>query len=364
MFPSPLYVTPEKKLIYDSPEFIYPWYRKLNFSTDDWKSGCIYLRMGGAFTKNQYIHMGYMRENYFIDQISPRRFTHNELAVLKGLYKYNYNKRSNKSRMYNKIAYATNVYVVEAIAREIRDYICNAGKQIMHADMGKPSKNVSKRKGEPEKKLLFPKRFVKEIRIKKLKGINNLSLRFDKNIVALMGVNDSGKPTILHVLACVYFPYEKGENYKFSYFFTPNSGASWKGSCFTVINYDFNEKKDIPKKYEKQGERWARYASRPLRDVHFMGIATCIPEIELEKRTSFINYVSKTLNDKLTEKIISTASYILSKDDEELLLHEAGRKKCGSAYKRRNNIFCIKHGLVNNASLKYCKLYIWQINIH
>ena len=52
----------------------------------------------------------------------------------------------------------------------------------------------------------------------------------------------------------------------------------------------------------------------------------CIPEIEVEKKTSFINYVSKTLSDKLNEKIIIAASYILNKDYEELLLHEAGRK--------------------------------------
>lgn len=326
-FPKPLYISPERKLTYEDPEYIYPWYRKLNFSTSEWEKGYVYLRTRGAFEKKQYIHMGYMRENYFIDQIGPRRFTHNELATLKGLHKYNYNKRSNKSRMYNKIAYATNVYVVEAIASEIRDYICNDGKQIVHGVVEEPPKIVPKKKREPEKKLLFPKRFVKEIRIQKLKGISNLSLRFDKNIVALMGVNGSGKSTILHALACTYTPYEKGENYKFSYFFTPNPDASWKGSCFTVINHDFNEKRDISKKYEKQGDRWARYTSRPQRDVYFMGISSCIPEIELEKKTSFINYVSKTLNDKLTEKIILTASYILSKDYEELLLHETGRKK-------------------------------------
>ena len=45
------------------------------------------------------------------------------------------------------------------------------------------------------------------------------------------------------------------------------------------------------------------------------------------EKTSFINYVSKTLSDKLNEKIIIEASCILNKDYEELLLHEAGRKK-------------------------------------
>ncbi len=326
-FPKPTYVNPEKELVYESPENVYPWYRKLSFPTDDWENGFLYLRTRGTSAKVQYIHMGYMRENYFIDQIGPRKFTHNELAALKGLHRYNYNKRSNKSRMYNKIAYATNVYVVEAIASGIEEYVRNNWKLIAHEETVESTKTKAKKKREPEKKILFPKRFLTEIRIQKLKGINNLSLRFDKNIVALMGVNGSGKSTILHALACAYAPYEKGENYKFSYFFTPNPDASWRGSSFTVINYDFNEKKHISKKYEKQGDRWARYASRPQRDVYFMGISSCIPEIELEKRTSFINYVSKILNDKLTEKIILTASYILNKDYKELLLHEAGRKK-------------------------------------
>lgn len=202
VFPKAMYVSPERELLLESPEKIYPWYRKLNFPTSDWKRGCLYLRTRGI-----------------------------------------------------------------------------------------------------------------------------LSEKFDKNIVALMGVNGSGKSTILHALACSYSPYEKGEDYKFSYFFTPNPDASWKGSCFTVVNYDLNEKKEVPKKFEKKGDRWVRYASRPQRDVYFMGISSCIPEIELEKKTSFINYVSKTLSDKLNEKIIIAASYILNKDYEELLLHEAGRKK-------------------------------------
>jgi len=237
------------------------------------------------------------------------------------------NRQSNKNRTYNKIAYATNVYVVEAIARELKSYLCCDSKKYVHKEPERSTKNISEKKQDKERKVLFPKRLLKEIRIQKLKGINNLCLKFDKNLVALMGVNGSGKSTVLHALACSYSPYEKGENYKFSYFFTPNPDASWKGSCFTIVNYDLNEKKEVSKKFEKKGDRWARYDSRPQRDVYFMGISSCIPEIEIEKKTSFINYVSKTLSDKLNEKIIIEASYILNKDYEELLLHEAGRKK-------------------------------------
>lgn len=327
IFPEQSHAAPDRKIICDPYENIYPWYRNIKFSTVGWEKGCLYLRTGGKITKTEQIHMGYMRENYIVDEIGPRRLTHNELASLKGLCKYNYNVNSNKSRMYYKIAYATNVYAVEAIANEIRNNIYHESETTAQKDEIDQTKTISKTKRDTEKKLLFPKRFLKEIRIQKLKGINNLTLKFDKNIVAIMGVNGSGKSTILHALACAYAPYEKEENYKFSYFFTPNPDASWNGSCFTLINYDVNEKKEILKKYEKQKDRWVRYASLPQRDVYFMGISSCIPEIEIEKKTSFINYVSKTLNDKITDKIVLAASYILNKDYEELLLNESGKKK-------------------------------------
>lgn len=323
-FPEPMYAYPEMKIVYQSSETIYPWYRKINFSTKDWEEGNWYLRTKGVIGKTVSIRMGYMREYYLMDEIGPRRFTHNELATLKGLYEYNYNKQSNKNRMYNKIASASNVYAIKAIASKIREFIESNDK--------KTAKNINiehteKKTNKKEKKILFPKCVLKEITIKKLKGINNLSLSFEKKLVALMGVNGSGKSTILHALACVYSPHDKGEDYKFSYFFTPNPDASWDGSCFTVINYDYNEDKETPKKYEKKGHRWARYSLRPERDVYFMGVTSCIPEIEIEKKTSYINYTSTSERSKFKDKIINSAAYILNKDYQELMSHEAGRKK-------------------------------------
>lgn len=95
-FPQSSNINFNRKLIYDLPENIDPWYRKLNFLTNDWERGYFYLRIRGVVEKTEYIHMGYMRENYCIDQIGPRRLTHNELASLKGLYQYNYNNQRNK----------------------------------------------------------------------------------------------------------------------------------------------------------------------------------------------------------------------------------------------------------------------------
>lgn len=180
------------------------------------------------------------------------------------------------------------------------------------------NRKLKAKKNQP--KHIFPKCILKEIHIEKLKGLNSLSLKFNKNLTALMGVNGSGKSTILHALACTYSKYVKGENYKFSYFFTPNPDATWKDSCFTVINYDETEKKEIIKKYQKKKNRWANYVSRPTRDVHYIGVASSIPQIEVEKTTSFINYTSNSEKDKSAEKVIRDASYILNKEYTELLV--------------------------------------------
>ena len=53
-----------------------------------------------------------------------------------------------------------------------------------------------------------------------------------------MGVNGSGKTTVIHALACAYQPDEdgKGENHRFPEFFVPNTDSLWKGSEFTVAN--------------------------------------------------------------------------------------------------------------------------------
>lgn len=323
-FPEPFYISPIHKPSYENSDMVNDWYRKINFSTEDWEEDNWYIRIRGKVDKTSNVHMGYMRENYIVDSIGPRRFTHNELAAFKGLYSFDYNKCINKKRMYSKIAYASNVFILKAIADSIKEFIQGEEKLIIKETKHK-KKKVKTKTDIP--KIIFPKYILKEVTIKKLKGINNLSLKFDNNLVALMGVNGSGKSTILHALACTYKPYQNGKSYKFSEFFIPNPDASWNDSNLTIANYDLNEGKVISKKYEKKGARWARYSTRPMRDIYFMGISSCIPEIEIEKKSSFINYVSNSEKNKLADKIIKDASYILNKNYEELMSHVAGKKK-------------------------------------
>ena len=67
---------------------------------------------------------------------------------------------------------------------------------------------------------------------KNLKGLKDAQFVFEKPLTAIMGVNGSGKTTVIHALACAYQPPEggKGENHRFPDFFVPNTDALWKGS--------------------------------------------------------------------------------------------------------------------------------------
>ncbi|WP_162800394.1 ATP-dependent nuclease [Acetobacterium bakii] len=187
------------------------------------------------------------------------------------------------------------------------------------------------KKSEPQKpkikKVLLPKHRITNINIKELKGLKNLDIHISKNLVAIMGVNGCGKSTILHALACMYTPFENGENYKFSYFFTPNTDSNWKNSKLSMTYYDEYAKKEIVREYKKDFDRWApRYVHRPKRDIYFLGITSCIPEIEIEKQTSFIHYSTKDPRDDISKKIVNDAAYILNKNYESLTSHKTKKK--------------------------------------
>ncbi len=116
---------------------------------------------------------------------------------------------------------------------------------------------------------------ITSMNIKNLKGLKNLNIAFDKPLTAIMGVNGSGKSTIIHALACCFSPdSDWGENWKFSYFFTPNPNASWKNSYFTLkFNaIEKNEIKNESRTYHKDADRWApRYTNRPIRECCLFG---------------------------------------------------------------------------------------------
>ena len=63
-------------------------------------------------------------------------------------------------------------------------------------------------------RIIKPRNKIRRLQIEKLKGLKKLDILFEKNLTAIMGVNGVGKSTVLHALACMFSPDEKGEDHK------------------------------------------------------------------------------------------------------------------------------------------------------
>ena len=325
-----------KRSVFKEDEYkVDDWYRKIKIKSDiEYQNDFYYINERGKVSLTSLIHMGIYREMYLVDSIGLRKFTHNECAALKGLEGYDFNKCTNKQHMYMKIAYASNVYIVNSIANDLKKYLDSeytvgeknrvSGKSAVKSQV-KETKQKST-EGVP-KQIFYPKHKIINIHVDELKGIKNLDIFIEKNMTAIMGVNGAGKSTILHALACIYEPFRSGDNYKFSFFFTPNPDSSWKNSKLSITYWDENLQKEITREYKKNNDRWApRYADRPKRDLYFIGIETCIPEIERERQTSYIDYKTSLANDKISCKLIKTAAYVLNKNYDNLNYHKTKKK--------------------------------------
>ena len=152
---------------------------------------------------------------------------------------------------------------------------------------------------------------IYSLKVVSLKSLKNVEVDFQgKNVTAILGPNGHGKSTVLHALACVYSPLDqtKGEDYKFSDFFLPNTDAAWNNSSFT-IDYTYREKDTVhdqlSKNYQKTEARWTpRYVNRPKREIYYIGIDTCVPMIESETKKSKVNYSTDVLQDAEINKVL------------------------------------------------------------
>ena len=152
-----------------------------------------------------------------------------------------------------------------------------------------------------------------------------------------MGVNGIGKSTIIHALACCFQPDDRnskkssGERYKFFNFFPPNTDSSWKDSYFTVSYNLIDGKKNVIRSglttYHKDYDRWApKYSRQPICDLFFMGIRTCLPEIE-EFKQQRVSYETTARNDQESQAILKEAAEVLNKPYTALTDNVVGEKK-------------------------------------
>lgn len=167
--------------------------------------------------------------------------------------------------------------------------------------------------------------FLTRLDIKQLKNIKDLSMSFDKNkrLVAIFGENGCGKSTILYALACVFQNLKiqnqgkviaLGENYKFTNFFPPTTLGQWNGSELEIF---FEENGISRNRLYKKGGRWTRYEDRPYREIYFLGINICVPQIELETKTSQIK-IEQDKDSELKSRVIKDISIVMNRVYEKI----------------------------------------------
>lgn len=170
------------------------------------------------------------------------------------------------------------------------------------------------------------------------------------NVTGIFGVNGCGKSSILYAILCLFKPTDANSsrrNFKFSQFFTHTTHSNFKGSSFKITHsfrVGANEQKNIERLYSKV-DRWKpRYDDRPQRDVYFIGIDTCVPEIEVEKSESLINFSTRNLIEQIENTIKSKAAYILNRTYSEYNKHRRNDR-------RTKEIIGVKHNNILYSSL-------------
>lgn len=191
----------------------------------------------------------------------------------------------------------------------------------------------------------FSQQRIDSIKINKLKNLRNLDIDFSEGpLIAIMGVNGVGKSTILHALACCYKPNAvPRKDYKFSEFFLPNTYALWNDSSFS-IKFSYREGarvyENVERQYQKQ-ERWTpRYNNRPERYVSYIGIQSCVPDIETDNTKSFL---ALTLNEQLDDtatRILDACKFVLNIPYERLAICVSRSHKEYLSVLRENIGYC------------------------
>ncbi|MRX42017.1 AAA family ATPase [Flavobacterium sp. LC2016-23] len=176
---------------------------------------------------------------------------------------------------------------------------------------------------------------LNSINYTELKSLRNFVLSLEtNNVTGIFGVNGSGKSSLIYSIVSIYKPSQNDPNrfnFKFSQFFTHTSHTKYLGSSFEITHsyrQDLTVFNNVKRTYSKS-DRWRpRYENRPERDVYFVGINSCVPDIELEKSQNIIRFTATTnLVDALSNEIRQNASVVMNKQYDEYNNIEAGNKK-------------------------------------
>ena len=184
--------------------------------------------------------------------------------------------------------------------------------------------------------MAFSEQSIEFISIEKLKNIKNLDKLplNEKRLTAILGVNGSGKSTILHALACCYKvpgAARRNNDHQFMRWFAPTPDASWQGSKF-ILNHAYrngaNTYPNTLTEYEKISDRWTPRGDRRVeRHVELIGIQTCVPKVEEEKISTAVKYTTEARATTVSDRVRRVASEIMGRSYTEFNQHKVSKTK-------------------------------------
>lgn len=203
---------------------------------------------------------------------------------------------------------------------------------------------------------------LKEIQIQSLKGISDCTITFpaDSKVTAIMGMNGSGKSTIIHALACCYKPRDNTskENNRFSDFFTPHDDNNWRDSGFTAHFYagslanQGNKILFVPatapndnftQVYAKVSRWQPVYARRPVKESLYLGLQTLGTLSDDLAASRHAKYVSQSFEPAdIKQKILESMCRVLEADYSDLMTCTTSRGYTFSKF-TKNGITYTEH---------------------
>ncbi|MEO6352027.1 MAG: AAA family ATPase [Burkholderiaceae bacterium] len=133
---------------------------------------------------------------------------------------------------------------------------------------------------------------IKKIKLHKLQRLRDIELELPEvGVTAIVGVNGSGKSTVMRALACVFQPQRSialtQADYKPNRFFMPYEGNDWNGSSYEVWIAGQEESRI----FKKEDGSWLPLPiSRFHRYVKLIGIGDSTPDIERESEAAEIQF--------------------------------------------------------------------------
>ena len=181
------------------------------------------------------------------------------------------------------------------------------------------------------------------LKFNQLKNLKDVEISFEPfPLTAIFGVNGSGKSSILYALLCLYRPEKKADqNFKFSQFFIHTPHSKYEGSSIELLHsyrQGKEECSEVKRNYYKDSRWNPRYNHRPIRPTYFIGINSCVPEIEKFKSQSLVHFQTKNLTDHTSDEIRKIASFILNTEYVELNAHKVTKSRKTLVGVQRNDI--------------------------